>query len=240
MKKILIIAGVIWLVATEIKSQNHAGFAVVELYTSQGCSSCPSADKVLSKIIDNAEGKPVYGLSFHVDYWDYLGWKDPFSSKAYTNRQRKYAIALRSSSVYTPQMIINGTDEFVGSNGVKAEYLVKSALQVPAAHQVKFEVDNQGPRVAIEFRLSGATTNKVINFALVERNIKTNVTRGENRNRLLAHDNVVRGFLQIPASIAGEIEMSIPNDLVISNAAVIVYVQDEHTYEITGSASAPL
>ena len=218
----------------------YQGFAVVELFTSQGCSSCPSADKVLSKIIDNAEGKPVYGLSFHVDYWDYLGWKDPYSTKAYTNRQRKYAVALRSSSVYTPQMIINGTDEFVGSNGVKAEYLVKSALQVPAVHQVKFEVDNQGSRVAIEFRLSGATTNKVINFALVERNIKTNVTRGENRNRLLAHDNVVRGFLQIPASIAGEIEMSIPKDLVTSNAAVIVYVQDAHTYEITGSAGAPL
>ena len=87
-----------------------AGFALVELFTSEGCSSCPSADQNLMRLVDEASKKklPVYALSFHVDYWNRLGWTDPYSSKAFTDRQRTYAQVMKSDRVYTPQMIVNG------------------------------------------------------------------------------------------------------------------------------------
>ena len=92
--------------------------AVIELFTSQGCSSCPSADKLLAQTLSDAkrDNKLIIALSFHVDYWNRLGWTDPFSDKKYSQRQSDYASAMQLRSVYTPQMIVNGSTEFVGSN----------------------------------------------------------------------------------------------------------------------------
>lgn len=92
----------------------ESNVAVVELFTSEGCSSCPPADKLLRTI--QAESKDVYVLSYHVDYWDRLGWKDPFSQAAFTERQRDYAQQFNLESIYTPQVVINGVKEFVGSD----------------------------------------------------------------------------------------------------------------------------
>src|SRR5258708_28691391 len=93
---------------------------VIELFTSQGCSSCPAADKNLAEIIEKAEvnGQQVIGLSFHVDYWNYIGWKDPYSKAEFTERQRKYSAHMNSESVYTPQMIVNSEKEFIGSDKI--------------------------------------------------------------------------------------------------------------------------
>src|SRR5882757_10188754 len=92
------------------------GFAVVELFTSEGCSSCPSADALVAAVQKENKDQPVYILAFHVDYWDRLGWKDAFSDAAYSDRQRAYASWLRLSSIYTPQVVVNGRKEFVGSD----------------------------------------------------------------------------------------------------------------------------
>ncbi|MEO1256072.1 MAG: DUF1223 domain-containing protein, partial [Bacteroidota bacterium] len=90
---------------------------MIELFTSEGCSSCPPADRLLSSVINNTDKNvEVLGLSFHVDYWDYIGWKDPYASKAYSTRQRVYGRKFQNRSIYTPQMIVNGKHEFVGSN----------------------------------------------------------------------------------------------------------------------------
>ena len=90
---------------------------VVELFTSEGCSSCPPADKLLSRIVDDANDHvEVLALSFHVDYWDYIGWKDPYAKSTFTQRQRAYARKFYSSQIYTPQMVVNGKHEFVGSD----------------------------------------------------------------------------------------------------------------------------
>src|SRR5579872_5297720 len=109
------------IISSAAFSQNNP--VVIELFTSQGCSSCPAADKNLAELIEEAEkkGLPVYGLSFHVDYWNYIGWKDPYSRSEYTARQREYSSFLNSETVYTPQMIVNGEVEFVGSDKKAAE-----------------------------------------------------------------------------------------------------------------------
>jgi hypothetical protein len=101
------------------------GFAVVELFTSEGCSSCPPADQVLA---DVSHGAGVYALEYHVDYWNSLGCRDPYSAAAYSDRQRAYADALGEDQVYTPQMIVNGTNAFVGSNRQRAEAAIAAGL----------------------------------------------------------------------------------------------------------------
>lgn len=102
--------------------QQPSAVAVVELFTSQGCSSCPPADRVLQAIHENASTNelPVHVLSFHVDYWNHLGWEDPYSSPVCTLRQKRYAVSMGSKRIFTPQMIVNGTVSFVGSDSARA------------------------------------------------------------------------------------------------------------------------
>src|SRR5271167_1475342 len=114
--------------------QGGAPCAVVELFTSEGCSSCPPADAALAEMAANARksGAPVFALAFHVDYWNYLGWTDRFSDAAYTRRQSDYARAFNTDQVYTPQMIVNGVDQFVGSDRDAAKRAIDAALAKPA------------------------------------------------------------------------------------------------------------
>ena len=115
-QKSIFVGLVLWCFALVAQAQMNP--VIVELFTSQGCSSCPAADKNLTELLRKAEleGQPVYGLSFHVDYWNYIGWKDPYSSKQFTARQQAYRDHFEAESTYTPQMVVNGTTEFIGSN----------------------------------------------------------------------------------------------------------------------------
>ncbi len=124
----------------------HPGVAVVELFTSEGCSSCPPADAVLARIDREARasGRAVVPLAFHVDYWDGLGWPDRFSSADSTSRQRDYASAFGESGLYTPQMVIGGLDRFVGSDGAQADARIAAALRRPAEVGVALRVDRTG------------------------------------------------------------------------------------------------
>src|SRR5580704_2729726 len=105
------------------------GFAVVELFTSEGCSSCPPADALIAAVQQEDKDLPVYILAFHVDYWDRLGWKDAFSEGACSDRQRQYAAWLNLNSVYTPQVVVNGRKEFVGSEAGTLRAAIQSGLQ---------------------------------------------------------------------------------------------------------------
>src|ERR1700709_1958776 len=114
---------------TSSKSMNgNDGFAVVELFTSEGCSSCPAADDVVAKVQNENNDKPVYILAYHVDYWNRLGWKDVFSDAAYSKRQNQYAAWLNLESIYTPQVVVNGNKEFVGSQESTLRSVIKDDL----------------------------------------------------------------------------------------------------------------
>lgn len=120
--------------------------AVIELFTSQGCSSCPPADVLLSKTITDAKenGKKIFAISFHVDYWNRLGWTDPFSDKKYSDRQSAYADQLNPGQVYTPQMVVNGEKEFVGSDQKALNDALQHSLNTNAtAAFVKLLLPNQ-------------------------------------------------------------------------------------------------
>ncbi len=213
--------------------------AVIELFTSQGCSSCPAADRLLAKTLKEANGKgpEVLALSFHIDYWNHLGWADPFSDKAYTKRQYVYAKQFNSRSVYTPQMVVNGTTQFVGSNEAALKNaLTQATRQAPPASFEALSVQPESGKVLkVKYKLTGDFENARINFALVSKHETTAIKRGENGGRTLSSDNVVRQFITVPAKAAGEVLFNDrdgrPDDL-----AVIAYVQKSDDLRIVGAA----
>jgi hypothetical protein len=226
------------LVAVFLHVNAQSNPVIIELFTSQGCSSCPAADKNLSEILKRSvkEGKWIYGLSFHVDYWNHIGWKDPYSSKEFTDRQRQYAQRMKLSSMYTPQMIVNGTEEFVGSNMTDADASIKEALRNAPLYQVKIKsVSVANQMITITYAIDKESNGEILNVAIVERNLENYVSRGENEGRKLHHDNVVRSFKTVQLQHTGEIHIPIGNSNV-KNSSVILYIQNKD-WRILGAVS---
>ncbi len=161
---------------------------VVELFTSQGCSSCPPADALMQELAGRDD---VIALSLHVDYWDYIGWKDEFADPAYTQRQRAYARVAGRNMVYTPQMIVAGRDDVVGARAARLTELIAENAARPA--RVKVTVERQGEDVRIRARPLGATAGGPYQVQLIrfmpERTSR--ITRGENAGKTLTYVNVV-------------------------------------------------
>jgi hypothetical protein len=215
--------------------------AVVELFTSQGCSSCPSADRLLTKTIFNAarEKKKIFALSFHVDYWNRLGWADPFSQKSFSERQSNYTAALNSSGPYTPQMIVNGSNEFVGSDEGALTKNINKALHTNAA--VNFtqlsSTIKSNKTLLVKYAVEGSIEDCTINIALITLKETTVIKRGENEGSTLVNENVVRQLITKKANKEAEIEItSLPNTSK-NNTAIIAFVQQKNDYKIIGAAS---
>ena len=201
---------------------------IIELFTSQGCSSCPAADKNLTELLKKAttESEQVYGLSFHVDYWNYIGWKDPYSSKQFTARQQAYRDHLEAESTYTPQMIVNGTTEFVGSNKKASEQAIAAALRSRPKYNISIlKLKSQAGSIKIQYAIDGQPMGEVINMALVERSVENYVPRGENTGKKLHHDNVVRAFRTSILTSKDELEIAI-SEIDFSKTSIVLYIQD--------------
>ena len=163
---------------------------VIELFTSQGCNSCPPADQYLGEL---AKRPDVLALSWHVDYWDYIGWKDPFAQHAFTVRQRDYSRALLQRYVYTPQMVINGRLQGIGSERADIERLIAEAKKERDAGSVP-AITLSGDQVNIGHGPAAAAN---VWIAVFDPQQKTAVGRGENAGRELVEHNVVREWTRI-------------------------------------------
>ncbi len=209
------------------------------MFTSEGCSSCPPADAVLATLDAEARaaGAPVYALSFHVDYWDDLGWRDSFSNPAFSARQRAYDRAIQAG-VYTPMMLVNGRTPFVGSRSEEARRRRDAALRVPAVAVIALgTVRREGRAVRAAYRVDGLPAGSVVAVALVERRAANAVARGENAGRRLAHVGVVRAF-GTARGAAGTVRLAWPEGLTAAGAEIVAFVQDPRTLLITGATSA--
>ncbi|MBS1915282.1 MAG: DUF1223 domain-containing protein [Bacteroidetes bacterium] len=223
----------------EIKKE-FAPVAVLELFTSQGCSSCPPADELLGKYISK-ENEYIFPLSFHVDYWNYLGWKDIYSLAAYSERQKKYALVLNLETIYTPQLVVNGTNECVGSNEQIVARAINDALKQNANVQISGMATMKGNKIAVTISVDGNYKNGLLNIALVEKKTSVPVKAGENNGVTLNNYNVVLWWKTIDAvEEKNNISVDLPNDISRSNAKLIVYTQDKSSYKITGAAKISL
>lgn len=223
--------------ATSVALPVSAPIAVVELFTSEGCSSCPPADRLLLDFAEREDGR-LFPLAFHVDYWNRLGWTDPFSAEAYSERQRAYARAVGSGRVYTPQMIVNGRTEFVGSRRTQAEQALQRALERPASAAIDLTGSLEGRTVEVAYAVMGAPEGTVLNLALVQQRAEQDVPRGENAGRTLRHANVVRAFATVPGG-TGTQRLDLPRGLRAENVVVIGYAQLP-TMEVIGASRVPL
>jgi len=216
---------------------------VVELFTSEGCSSCPPADAFLKEL---SAISGVIVLSEHVDYWNRQGWTDPFSSASFTERQQLYAQRL-GSEVYTPQMIVDGRAQFVGSDRDAAVAALRQATQTPkAAMSVSARVDGTHVAVHVDAKAGDATPDSDVVVALTEDDLSTAVTGGENKGRRIEHTGVTRVF-----SIAGRTKrgaasngfdstITLKSGWIADHMRVVTFLQSRKDGAIVGAASAPL
>ena len=217
------------------------GFAVIELFTSEGCSSCPPADALVARVEKEIADKPVYILAFHVDYWNRLGWKDVFSSAEYSARQNQYAHWLNLSSVYTPQIVVNGRKEFVGSEEGTLRNTIKSDLEVPAKSELTLSnIKVEGNKATLHYATEGATNNAALLIALVEKNATTKVQKGENGGRTLSHVQIVTQLKNVPLNSvkSGTENIALPHGFDPQKWELIGFVQNTANGEITGASKA--
>ncbi|GAB4566642.1 MAG: thioredoxin family protein [Haliangiales bacterium] len=209
-------------VAADTAPTDTAQPIVLELFTSQGCSSCPPADQLLGEL---GARDDVIALSFHVDYWNYLGWEDPFSSARWSERQRQYAARL-GARLYTPQLVVQGRADLVGSDRQAVEREVARPRAAPRARLVA-KAQRHGDEITVSLERSRDDLLTVI--ALYERGHRTAVDAGENRRRTLENDYVVREVAYIQG---GDQATLMPSPAWRGELGVVVMLQDPETWEV--------
>ena len=211
---------------------------VLELFTSQGCSSCPPADRLLEEVKSNR----IIALSYHVDYWNYIGWKDPFSKSVYTDKQRDYGIKFNSSTIYTPQLVINGKEHIVGSDRQLLNQKITKYSKSKTTNKVSLsEVSKSDDDVSFNYKVEGGLEDTYIRTILVINERKTSVKRGENRNRELVNTNVVVSEQRFKLDVSsGKGSIVIPKIVASSDDLSLIVVVENNDLDITGASQKAL
>jgi hypothetical protein len=215
---------------------------IVELFTSEGCSSCPPADELLGQLRQeaNPNGAEVIPLGFHVDYWDSPGWHDRFDSSAFSKRQEDYARTFHLDGPYTPQMVIDGETEFVGSLAGRARQAIAEAeAQAPGA-TVSISPQSNGDLLV----QVGSAQPAAVMLAITEDNLATKVGGGENDGRTLHHTAVVRDFRRIgqvrDEKFSSTVQLELLKDWKREDLRATVFVQTANNGRILGASSLKL
>ena len=235
----LVIVALVSISATGQRASTEP--VVVELFTAEGCSSCPPADALLAALArtNSIPTANVIILGEHVDYWNAEGWTDRFSSAAFTQRQKDYDWRFNLNSVYTPQMVIDGRVQVSGNNRATIFHDIQSAASEAKPAQVTLQWESPS-RLHIAVQLAKPSAAEVL-LAITEDGLKTEVTKGENQGRTLQHDGVVRQLRTLGAVAKGEFATTVdlsanpnwnPNEL-----KYVVLVQQKHQGAILGAAS---
>lgn len=222
---------------------------VLELFTSEGCSSCPPADKLLASL----DEKQPFGdadlivLSEHVDYWNGGGWKDPYSSKSFSDRQRQYAEHLGLESVYTPELVVDGSHEGVGSNAASAKASVSKALEQKKVAVVLDGVSVSGKQIKLHATSGTVMADGPVTLyvALAENKVQSEVRRGENAGKSLSHVAVVKTLVPVGSVARGsklskDVMIPVPASLNTTGLRVVAFLQANGSRKIIGAAQARL
>jgi len=205
---------------------------VVELFTSQGCSSCPPADALIHDIAnDPAMRGRVIPLAFHVDYWDSLGWRDPFSSSEWTQRQARYARTMHLNSAYTPEAVVNGTREFVGSNRAALSAALEKASNEKRG-EITLTARREGNALVATIHAT-LLANEDLMLAIVEDGVTTKIEHGENAGRTITNDAIVRKLTRVTPG-----QSTVALDAAWHNVSATAFVQDRATLAIGAAATA--
>src|SRR6202167_6004330 len=222
---------------------------LLELFTSEGCSDCPPAVQLL-ELLDQKQpvaGADLIVLSEHVDYWDRLGWKDPFSSSQYTGRQQDYSNKYHLDGVYTPQLVVDGRFGFVGSDGREASAAIQKAIR---EQKIPIEISNvsrDGNQVTAHIELHADENYKggraILYVAIADNRAESHVVRGENAGRSLAHVAVTRvlkqlGTIELDSASAKDVTLSVQPGA--NGSRIVAFVQDPKSGHVLGVAEQKL
>ena len=216
---------------------------VVELFTSEGCSSCPPADNLLARLPRMVSGVEVIPLSEHVDYWNNLGWQDRFSAPLFSMRQQDYGRMFGLQSVYTPEMVVNGAAEFSGSDASRAQQEIAKAAAAPHAEASMWLAGASGVHLHVEKTPHGVRNVDVF-LVLTETNLETAVAKGENAGRRLRHVGVVRHLSTIghfdarkSGAFEADAKLNLNPEWRADNVKVVMLVQERSSRRIIGAAA---
>ena len=243
--------------SAQAESTGPPALVVLELFTSQGCSSCPAAEELLSRIgLDPGTRELVAPLAFHVDYWDELGWRDPFSDRAWSFRQMQYQHALKvAGGAYTPQLVVNGQAELNGTHARRVLSELEAAQQQDVVASVELAArlceGARRPALAVDVKatlLGEVAAGKLeLKLAVFENGVVTAVRRGENGGRTLRNDFVVRRLetafsLQPTKGARGErqLTLKLDRDWQLQNLGVAAFLQDSSSLRILAAAARQL
>ena len=221
---------------------------VLELFTSEGCSSCPPADALISEL--GASSKSVIPLAYHVDYWNHLGWADPFSSRQWSERQSDYARAMNLDGEYTPQMVISGAWQCGGSDAGTIERAVAAARSQPALGRTSIQTSlaaagSRKLQVKVNAQLLTAGPGRlVVMLAIYESGLVSKIGAGENGGREITYDYTVRKLLPAfeldgakGASASKELNIELDNSWSLAHLGVAAFIQDSTSLKIEGASS---
>jgi len=224
---------------------------IIELFTSEGCSSCPPADELLKRLSEqeSVDGVQVIALEEHVDYWNNLGWKDPFSMRSFSERQNSYARIFGRDGVYTPQMIVDGHTEFVGSRGTTArEALMQAATTSKANVILTPDTAASGPNLSFtaqvaDFNRENHKEDADLGIAVTERGLQTDVKAGENSGETLVHAAVVRtlrrlGTVTRSTPYKNQVSLAISSDWKKENLLIVGFLSEQDSRRIVGIGTA--
>ena len=223
----------------ELQKNSQPGFALVELFTSEGCSSCPPADEAVASLAMQNKSN-VFILGFHVDYWDYLGWKDVYSNAAFSERQRQYAQTFSLNSIYTPQIVVNGSTQFIGSDRQQLASTVDIALNGSYHSSIQLSAkETLDKNIMVNINMEKIVTNTVVHIALIQSTAVSRVGRGENQGKELHHINIVRDFKTIDRiNNQNTVYLKMPSSLSKNELMLIVYSQDKNNMQIKDVAKS--
>jgi hypothetical protein len=215
------------------------GFALLELFTSEGCSTCPPGDRLLARIQKEAGSRAIYLLSEHVDYWDHLGWKDIFSQSQFSQRQYRYDHLLKAQ-VFTPQLVINGKTQCVGSDEAAVNKAVKNAVETKTNVSLNLKATPRGKEIQISYVITGNITGDNLLIAVVQKHAVREIGDGENRGKTLNHAQIVRSLFSfsIPGANKGVEQIVLPADYKTRDFEIIGFLQNEKTGEVLNAVRA--
>jgi len=234
-------------------NQQNAVPVIVELFTSEGCSSCPPADALLTRYesqqpVGNAQ---IIALEEHVDYWNELGWVDPFSGKQWTNRQVEYAAALGNGNPYTPQIVVDGRTEFVGSRESQARQVISRAASQPKTQvSVTVQPSEECDAIIVQIEVPKLTSASAADepevwLAITEADLHSDVSRGENAGRALGHASIVRVLRKVglarndsELAFSQSTPVKLDSRWKVAHLHAVAFVQERKSRRILGASIA--
>ncbi|MFN4082668.1 MAG: DUF1223 domain-containing protein [Bacteroidia bacterium] len=220
------------------KEELYQNSILIELFTSEGCGSCPIADEFMDDLLYYADSTkmPIYVIDFHVDIWNKSGWVDPFSDSNHTNRLKSYLKRKEWVHMYTPMAILNGREQHAGHARKEIGKFIQKELYEPSKHFLRIRlqpIEGETDSVLVSYTVWGPSDSLTLNVALLQKKINSQVTAGENKDKILHHNNVVRQFKSVPITgKTGSLKMYLNPNLILTNFRFLAYIQHQRTWDV--------